>query len=162
MKVEGNTSFNAPREVVWSVLNDPAQMAQTMPNVKSFTVQDDRHWSADVAVPLGLGSLKMSIAFDKTEERPPEYAKLLAKGKGVGALLSMETQFELADADGGTAMKWQADVQIAGPVGAMGQRVLQPIVNQQVSNVLNALDEQVSAAEAPAEEGSATSTEEPR
>jgi carbon monoxide dehydrogenase subunit G len=156
MKVEGETSFAAPREVVWDVLNDPSKMAQTMPNVESFEVEDDRHWKANVAVPLGLGSLKMSIAFDKTEERPPEYAKLAAKGKGVGALLSMETQFELAEADGGTSMKWAADVSIAGPVGAMGQRVIQPIVNSQVKQVLAALDKQVQQAAAAgggAEEG---------
>ena len=40
-------------------------------------------------------------------------------------------------------MKWEADVKIAGPVGSMGQRVLQPIVNQQVNGVLTALDKQV-------------------
>ena len=40
-------------------------------------------------------------------------------------------------------MAWEADVRIAGPVGSMGQRVLQPIVNQQVKNVLNALDQRV-------------------
>jgi uncharacterized protein len=154
MKVEGSTSFNAPLQVVWDVLNDPEQMAQTMPNVKSFSVQDDRHWSADVAVPLGLGSLKMSIQFDKTEERPPEYAMLKAKGKGVGALLSMETRFELSDGATGTDMTWHADVQIAGPVGAMGQRVIQPIVNQQVKQVLAALDKQVQQA-AAAGDGSA-------
>jgi uncharacterized protein len=146
MKVEGTQSFAAPREVVWGVLNDPAQMAKTMPNVESFDVQDERHWRANVAVPLGLGSLKMSINFDKTEEREPEFAKLKAKGTGVGALLSMETQFELAEADGGTDMRWQADVQIAGPVGAMGQRVIQPIVNQQVKQVLAALERQVQQA----------------
>jgi hypothetical protein len=148
MKVEGTKSFAAPRDVVWSVLNDPAQMAQTMPNVQSFEVEDERHWKANVAVPLGLGSLKMAIAFDKTEERPPEYAKLQAKGTGVGALLSMETQFELAEAPEGTSMKWAADVQIAGPVGAMGQRVIQPIVNSQVKQVLAALDKQVQQAAA--------------
>lgn len=146
MKIEGSRSFDAPRQVVWDVMNDPEQMAQTMPNVKSFSVQDDRHWTADVAVPLGLGSLKMSIQFDKTEERPPEYAMLKAKGTGVGALLSMETRFELSDGATGTDMKWQADVQIAGPVGAMGQRVIQPIVNQQVKQVLAALDRQVQQA----------------
>jgi len=155
MKVEGNTSFNAPRDVVWEVLNDPAQMAKTMPNVQSFDVQDERHWRANVAVPLGLGSLKMSIEFDKVEERAPEFAKLNAKGKGVGALLSMETQFELADAGGSTDMHWQADVQIAGPVGAMGQRVIQPIVNQQVKQVLAALDKQVQ--QAAAADGGASS-----
>jgi carbon monoxide dehydrogenase subunit G len=40
-------------------------------------------------------------------------------------------------------MAWAADVKIAGPVGSMGQRVLQPIVNQQVQHVLQALDAQV-------------------
>jgi carbon monoxide dehydrogenase subunit G len=45
-------------------------------------------------------------------------------------------------------MKWEADVHLLGPVASMGQRVLQPIVNQQVSNVLSALDEQVKDAKA--------------
>jgi carbon monoxide dehydrogenase subunit G len=58
----------------------------------------------------------------------------------------METQFELAESDGGTDMRWQADVQIAGPVGAMGQRVIQPIVNQQVKQVLAALERQLQQA----------------
>jgi hypothetical protein len=37
-------------------------------------------------------------------------------------------------------------VKIAGPVGSMGQRVLQPIVNQQVQHVLGALDTRVQEA----------------
>ena len=48
----------------------------------------------------------------------------------------------------GTSMRWEAEVKIAGPVGAMGQRVLQPIINQQVGNVLGALEKQVSEAAA--------------
>ena len=36
MKVEGERTFDAPREVVWSVLNDPAEMAALMPGVQSF------------------------------------------------------------------------------------------------------------------------------
>ena len=159
MRVEGERSFAAPRETVWGVLNDPAKMAELMPGVESFDVQDDRHWSANVKIPLGLGGLRMSMKFDKVEERAPEYAKLDAKGTGVGAMLSMQTAFNLAEADGGTTMKWEADVSIAGPVGAMGQRVLQPIVNQQVSNVLNALEKQVSAAEAPAADGTSGAEE---
>ena len=61
--------------------------------------------------------------------------------------MNMVTAFDLSDAgDGQTAMKWEADVKIAGPVGSMGQRVLQPIVNQQVGDVLTALEEQVEQA----------------
>jgi carbon monoxide dehydrogenase subunit G len=146
MKVDGVRTFTAPRETVWEVLNDPKRMAELMPGVESFDVRDERHWKANVKIPLGLGGLSMSINFEKAEQRHPEYARLRAKGEGVGALLSMDTMFNLSDHDGGTSMRWEADVRIAGPVGAMGQRVLQPIVTQQVQNVLTALDKQVQAA----------------
>jgi carbon monoxide dehydrogenase subunit G len=93
-----------------------------------------------------LGGLKMTINFEKLEERPPGFASMRAKGTGVGALLDMKTSFTLSEAEGGTSMAWEADVKIAGPVGAMGQRVLQPIVNQQVGLVLTALEQRVAAA----------------
>ena len=146
MKVEGTKELSAPRDVVWRVLNDPAQMAKLMPGVEGFEVKDDRNWQAKVKIPLGLGGLRMTIDFEKVEERPPEFAQLNAKGNGVGAIMNMQTSFELVEADGGTNMKWAADVSIAGPVGSMGQRVLQPIINQQVSNVLKSLEAQVQAA----------------
>jgi carbon monoxide dehydrogenase subunit G len=143
VKIEGVREFTASRGTVWQVLNDPSRMAKTMPGVESFAVQDDRHWSARVKIPLGLGGLAMGIDFEKTDEREPEYAKLEAKGKGVGALMQMTTQFHLDEAGRGTSMRWEADVRIAGPVGSMGQRVLQPIVNQQVQQVLAALEREV-------------------
>jgi len=149
VRVEGTRAFSAPRETVWEVLNSPERMAKLMPGVESFDVKDDAHWRANVKIPLGLGGLRMTFDFTKLEERQPEYAKLHAKGNGVGAIVSMDTAFDLAEADGGgTEMKWQADVKIAGPVGSMGQRVLQPIVNQQVNGVLTALDKQVQEAHA--------------
>jgi carbon monoxide dehydrogenase subunit G len=150
VKLEGTRSFAVPRGVLWEVLNDPQRMAAIMPGVENFDVHDDRHWTANVVVPLGLGGLRMKIDFEKAEQREPDYAKLNAKGKGVGALMNMETQFHLSEEGGGTGMRWEVDVKIAGPVGSMGQRVLQPIVNQQVKNVLNALDEQVTSAAAGA------------
>ena len=152
MNVKGVKEFEAPREVVWGVINDPAQMAGLMPGVTGFEIKDERHWQARVKVPLGLGGLKMSIEFEKLEERPPEYASLHAKGTGVGALMNMTTQFTRTGADGRTTMHWSADVRIAGSVGSMGQRVLQPIINQQVGNVLTALELKVAEAMAAAAE----------
>jgi uncharacterized protein len=146
MKVEGERSFAAPRELVWEILNDPANMAELMPGVQSFEIHDARNWTAAVKVPLGLGSLAMTIDFEQTEVRPPEYSSLHAKGNGVGAIMNMQTSFTLAEQADGTTMLWSADVKILGPVGAMGQRVLQPIVKQQVNQVLGALDRRVTSA----------------
>jgi uncharacterized protein len=148
VNVSGERIFAAPRDTVWQVLNDPASMAKTMPGVESFDIHDDRRWTANVKIPLGLGGLKMKVDMEKLEEREPEFAKLAVKGSGVGAMMNMETSFTLGDADdGGTSMAWSADVKIAGPVGSMGQRVLQPIVNQQVQHVLSALEVQIQAAQ---------------
>ena len=146
MKVEGTKEFDAPAQLVWDVLMDPTKMAKLLPGVESFEIQDDRHWTAGVKVPLGMGGLKLNFKFEQLEERPIEYAKLSSKGQGVGAIVSMETQFHLTPEGERTSMRWEADVRVAGPVGSMGQRVFQPIVNQQVTNVLNALEAQVAEA----------------
>ncbi len=146
MIVSGTKELSAPRDTVWEVINDPAEMAKLMPGVESFEITDDRHWTAKVKVPLGLGGLKMTMNFERLEERPPEFAEMRAKGTGVGALMDMKTSFTLSEAGERTSMAWEADVKIAGPVGAMGQRVLHPIVNQQVQQVLGALEARVSQA----------------
>jgi carbon monoxide dehydrogenase subunit G len=65
-------------------------------------------------------------------------------------MMNMVTKFELSDDGAATKMLWSAEVRIAGPVGSMGQRVLQPIVNQQVQHVLGALEKQVQEALAAA------------
>ncbi len=150
MNVEGVKEFDAPRAVVWGVINDPAQMAGLMPGVEGFEIKDDRHWQAKVKVPLGLGGLKMTIDFEKLEERELEFASMNAKGKGVGAMMNMTTSFTLSGEGDHTSMAWAADVKIAGPVGSMGQRVLQPIINQQVGNVLSALEAKVAEAKTAA------------
>jgi len=141
--VNGTKEFEASREVVWSVIDDPAAMAGLMPGVEEFEIKDERHWQAKVKVPLGLGGLRMTIDFEKLEERPLEFAAMNAKGKGVGAMMNMTTSFTLSGEGDHTSMAWEADVRIAGPVGSMGQRVLQPIINQQVGNVLTALEKKV-------------------
>ena len=146
MNVSGTKELNAPREVVWSVINEPSEMAKLMPGVESFEVKDDRHWTARVKVPLGLGALAMTMNFERLEERQLEYASMRSKGTGVGALVDMTTSFTLTETGDGTSMAWEAEVKIAGPVGAMGQRVLQPIVNQQVQQVPAALEKRVNEA----------------
>jgi uncharacterized protein len=160
VNVSGDREFDAPRATVWHVLNDPAAMASMMPGVESFDVHDDKRWTANVKIPLGLGGLKMKVDMEKTDERENEMAVMQIKGQGVGAMMNMQTKFELSDAGAGTKMHYDAEVKIAGPVGSMGQRVLQPIVNQQVQHVLGALDARVQ--EAKGSQGSQPPAEGPK
>ena len=133
MKVTGTKRFDAPAQDVWDVLNDPEELASLMPGVSEFEIHDEHNWTAHIKVPLGVGGLKVKFDFEKIEARPIEHAALRAKGKGVGAIISMETQFDLTPDGATTSMEWIANVNVLGQVGSMGQRVLQPIVNRQVN-----------------------------
>ena len=61
MKVEGEKEFDAPAELVWEVLNDPARMAKLLPGVEGFEVHDERNWTAAVKIPLGMGGLNIDL-----------------------------------------------------------------------------------------------------
>ena len=148
MNVEGTREFEASRERVWAIISDPAGMAGLMPGVEGFEVIDPTHWRAKVKVPLGLGGLKLTMDFEQLEERPLEFASMRGKGKGMGAMMDMTTSFTLSGEGDYTHMAWEADVKLAGVLASMGQRVLQPIVNQQVEGIMSALEKQL--AEGPA------------
>ena len=60
MRHEGLKEFAASRELVWSVIDDPIQMAGLMPGVEGFELLDDRRWLGNVKVPLGLGGFRMN------------------------------------------------------------------------------------------------------
>ena len=64
-------------------------------------------------------------------------------------------QFHLTPNGERTSMRREADVRVAGPIGSMGQRVFQPIVNQQVGNVLGALEKVVEEAKGGGSPGGA-------
>ena len=146
MNVEGTREFEASRERVWAIISDPAGMAGLMPGVEGFEVVDDTHWRAKVKVPLGLGGLKMTMDFEQLEERPLEFASMRGKGKGMGAMMDMTTSFTLSGEGDHTHMAWEADVKLAGVLASMGQRVLQPIINQQVEGIMSALEKQLARA----------------
>ena len=126
------------------MLNDPASMAKTMPGVESFDVHDAEGWTANVKIPLGLGGLKMKIDMTKIEEREPELATLAIKGAGVGAMLNMQTSFDAHGRAGTVARDGVGGGREDRGAGRLdGPACDAPIVNQQVSHVLNALDKQI-------------------
>jgi uncharacterized protein len=143
VRLSGEKTFDAPREEVWRVLVDPESMARTMPGIESFDALDERHWTANVKIPLGPAGLRMKVRFEKVEEREPEFSKLVAQGKGVGSALRMETSFELHEDGSGTQMQWTAEVSLGGPLGGLGSRALRPLVDRQVGKVLEVIEQQL-------------------
>jgi len=145
MKVEGTREFEAPRERVWEIISDPAQMATLMPGAEDFETIDDTHWRAKVRLPFGPG-VKLTMNFEQLEQRPLEFAAMRGKGKSLGAGIEMTTSFALSGDGDRTHMAWEADVALSGILGSIGERALQPLVGQQGEGIMTALERRLEGA----------------
>lgn len=141
MRIEGNRRFRAPRERVFRALTDPHELSELMPGVERVEVSGDE-WIAVVKPPFGRG-LNLKLDLHVTDRRPPEHARLVAWGKSFGARISIETEFELAEDGDGTDMAWNADVGLAGLLGGIGGRALEPAARNQAERTLDRLQRRV-------------------
>jgi carbon monoxide dehydrogenase subunit G len=139
MRIEGTRRFEAPRERVFHALTDPYEIGQLMPGVERVEVSSDDEWIAVVEAPFGRG-LNLKLDMHVTDRRPPEHARLRAWGKSFGMRLSIDTEFQLAENGGGTDMTWTADVGLAGLLGGIGGKALEPAARRQADRAMDRLE----------------------
>ena len=142
MRIDGRRRFQATRERVFRALTDPEELSLLMPGVQRVEVASDDEWVAIVKPPFRAG-LNLKLDLHVTERRPPEHARLVAWGKSFGARISIETEFDLSEDGDGTEMAWAAEVGLAGLLGGMGGKALEPVAQQQAERSLDRLQERV-------------------
>jgi len=116
----------APRSRVWEFLTDPVAVSRCAPGVESLeVVEAGRRFRATAS--LGLGSIKTRFTADIEwlELQPPGRARARAHGTAPGSTADVEAVMQLAEtADGGTEMRWTAEVTIQGTIASLASRML--------------------------------------
>jgi carbon monoxide dehydrogenase subunit G len=144
VRLHGERRFQATRERVFRALTDPHELSELMPGVQRVDVENEDEWIAVVKPPFGRG-LNLKLDMHITDRRAPEHARLTAWGKSFGARISIETEFELAEDGDGTDMVWSADVGLAGLLGGLGGRALEPIAQQHAERALDRMQAHIEA-----------------
>jgi uncharacterized protein len=142
VRIGGKRRFQAPRERVYRALTDPEELSRLMPGVERVEVKTQDEWIAVVKPPFGPG-LNLKLDMRVTDRRPPEHARLVAWGKSFGARISVETDFVLAEDGDGTEIVWNADVGVAGLLGGLGGKALEPAARQQAERTMDRLQQSV-------------------
>jgi carbon monoxide dehydrogenase subunit G len=142
VRIEGTRRFRAPRERVFTALTDPHELSELMSGVQRVEVASEDEWIAVVKPPFGRG-LNLKLDMHVTDRREPEHARLVAWGKSFGARISVETEFELSQDGEGTDMTWSAEVRLAGLLGGLGGRTLEPAARHQAERALDRLPSRV-------------------
>ena len=143
MRVEGTREFAAPREAVFAALTDPQLVAEAIPLVGNLQVQDRDRWSAEVKVPLVARAPKIRLQFEILERREPEHAQLQAHGKSMGTSVRLASSFDLAERDGGTTLRYDADVTLGGLLGRIPDSTLEPAARRAVDALLRSVERRV-------------------
>jgi carbon monoxide dehydrogenase subunit G len=66
------------------------------------------------------GSFRVKLAVHLEELRPPEHARLQARGKSLGGRITVDSSFDLAPDGAGTLMRWTAEVHATGVLSPVG------------------------------------------
>jgi carbon monoxide dehydrogenase subunit G len=136
--IEGQRRFEAPPEAVYAALTDPHAMAEAFSAIERID-SEAGEWTLIVRPPFPGGfRLRFSVRFDDLHE--PDHARLFAWGKNIGGRISVDSAFDLEAVDGGTLMRWTAEVDGAGILSGLGSRALGPAATRQAERALDRLD----------------------
>lgn len=126
MKINGEFTVSAPRDVVYERLNDAQFFASCLEGVRDLTQVDETHYTATLETRIAYIKFKFAISVEFVEKIAPE--KIVARAEGtplgvVGRLTSTACAI-LKDQGPQTIVAYETDVALAGKLGSIGQPVL--------------------------------------
>jgi carbon monoxide dehydrogenase subunit G len=142
MKVSGDAVLHAPVERVWSALNDPAVLVQTIPGCERLEATGPDSYR--MVVTAGVASIKGTYSGQValSEQQEPNSFLMTASGAGGPGTVSTEVRVSLADAgDGSTRLTYDADAVVGGVVAGVGQRMLVGVAKKTAGEFFRAVDD---------------------
>jgi uncharacterized protein len=140
MRFEGTVEIAAPRDKVWAFVIDPNQVGQCGPGVETIEVIDDTHFKAAAKVGVGFINARFVVNMEFAELTAPDAATIKAHGQAPGSAVDATARMRLSDdANGGTVMDWEADVDIAGTLASVGARLIEGTANKMIGQTFDCM-----------------------
>lgn len=140
MKLEGEHTFEAPRQMVWEALLDPNTIAGTIPGCDQLAETSPNRFEGPIRVGVGPVQGRFEGSFTLSDLNPPESYHLQIAGKGPGGFMDGEGDIRLSESGESTVMHYSVDAQVGGPVASVGQRLLESAARVIVRQGLERLD----------------------
>jgi uncharacterized protein len=125
MKIQGEHTFDAPRELVWRALLDPEVLARVLPGTERLERVGDNEFRGVMNVQVGPVKGQFQGKLQLTDVTPLESYHMKLDGSGPNGFMNGEGEIRLADSPGGTTLRYDLDAQVGGRVAGVGQRLLE-------------------------------------
>jgi carbon monoxide dehydrogenase subunit G len=124
-RISGTQTIDAPIEKVWAYLLDVHKVVVCVPGFQSLQDLGEEHWSAIVAISVGLVKAKFTLDVTRPEKHEPDRMTVQGRGKAPGSTVELSGKMNLSVIDAGhTRMDWNAQVLVSGTIASVGTRLL--------------------------------------
>jgi carbon monoxide dehydrogenase subunit G len=142
VKIEGEYTFDGPREEVWEIMRDPEVLASALPGTQSLEQVSENEYQGEMQVRIGpvagLFSGKVSIA----DEVPPESMTMTVEGRGKPGFVNGTGAVQLiAQETDTTLMQYQGDMQVGGRLASVGQRMMDSVSKSLLKQGLDSINQ---------------------
>ena len=125
MTMAGEVQLQAPRETVWTKLNDPEVLKACIPGCEELNVIGENQFQAVATTKIGPVKARFKGKVQLTDLDPPNGYKISGEGEGgVAGFAKGGATVTLADKDGGTLLTYNVEAQIGGKLAQLGQRLV--------------------------------------
>jgi carbon monoxide dehydrogenase subunit G len=140
MKIEGTQELHAHRERIYSALTNPLILQRCIPGCQSLEMTSENTYAARLKAGIGAikGTFKGEVRLE--DMRPPDHYRIAVEGKGALGFAKGSADFDLAEQDGATLIKYSGELQIGGPIAGVGQRMIEAAAKTMAAKFFAALE----------------------
>ncbi|GAC1360458.1 MAG: hypothetical protein NVS4B8_19790 [Herpetosiphon sp.] len=144
MKFSGSQVINAPRERVWTVLNDIEALKTLIPGVQSLDEVEPNTFKGIAKIGIANVKGEYTGTVKMQDIDPPKGYRLVGEGRGKPGHVTGEGRITLDETTSETTtLHYDADMQVGGPIASVGQRLIEGASKMLINQGLKALAKKV-------------------
>jgi carbon monoxide dehydrogenase subunit G len=125
MTMTGEATLPANRPKVWALLNDPQVLKACIPGCESLERVGDNGFAAVVKTKIGPVSATFRGKVELTDIVPLVGYTISGEGEGgVAGFAKGGAKVSLADAEGGTLLRYDVEAHVGGKIAQLGARLV--------------------------------------
>jgi len=141
MKLNGEYTFDGPRQEVWKILRDPDLLILALPGTKSLKQIGENEYEGELQVRIGPITGSFGGKLTVSNEQHHESLTLTVEGTGkIGFVKGSGDVVFIDQGDVKTTIKYSGEIQIGGRVASVGQRLFDTVSKSMIDQGLNKLN----------------------